>query len=36
MVGAITLIIIATYCVVRSTSNAFSAEPQMPRPEGAE
>jgi TRAP-type C4-dicarboxylate transport system permease small subunit len=36
MVGAVTFILVAAYCTVRSAGNAFSREPQMPKGEIAE
>lgn len=36
LVGAVTLIVIAAYCVVRSAKNATARDPQMPRGEVAE
>jgi TRAP-type C4-dicarboxylate transport system permease small subunit len=36
MVGAVTLIIVAAYCVVRSARNAVSRNPQMAKAEVAE
>jgi TRAP-type C4-dicarboxylate transport system permease small subunit len=36
LIGAVTFVIVAAYCVVRSARNAFSSTPVMPRAEVAE